>query len=215
MLENSSQGPVSLYLIKIPFESQLSVLKTVCEEAAEGQTWGETMGESHSTNRNFHFSSGKLSVRRGGWTSPISPPDSVGKWGSCRYHSTLGQTRNHSPVCTPPVLQGVGDLEQETVTQKLTSLSHTPAHRMGEGKAPGHGGILPAQVCAKPHTPMTTAQGRACYILKSLKHIIFLRISLLCTYNARKPGLFCSQNSFQCKSKWAAKYNSINVGIFF
>ena len=51
---------MSLYLIKTPFESQLSVLRTICEEAAEGQTQGETMGGSHSTSRKFTFSSGKL-----------------------------------------------------------------------------------------------------------------------------------------------------------
>ena len=40
----SSQGPMSLYLIEIPFESQLSVLKNVCKEASESETWRETMG---------------------------------------------------------------------------------------------------------------------------------------------------------------------------
>ena len=39
----SSQGSVSIYLIKIQLESQPSVLKIIYEEAAEGQTWGETM----------------------------------------------------------------------------------------------------------------------------------------------------------------------------
>ena len=56
----SSQGSVSIYLIKIQLESQPSVLKIIYEEAAEGQTWGETTGASLSTSRNFTFSSGKL-----------------------------------------------------------------------------------------------------------------------------------------------------------
>ena len=38
----SSQGSVSIYFIKIQLESQPSVLKIIYEEAAEGQTWGET-----------------------------------------------------------------------------------------------------------------------------------------------------------------------------
>ena len=40
----SSKGPMSLYLIEIPLESQLSILKNVCEEASESETWRETMG---------------------------------------------------------------------------------------------------------------------------------------------------------------------------
>ena len=45
----------------------------------------------------------------------------------CRFHSILGQTRNPSPECKPPILQDVGNLEQETtVTHTLTSLSLTP-----------------------------------------------------------------------------------------
>ena len=58
----SSQGSVSIYLIKIQFESQPSVFKIIYEEAAEGQTWGETLPRtaSLSTSRNFTFSSGKL-----------------------------------------------------------------------------------------------------------------------------------------------------------
>ena len=43
----SSQGSVSIYLIKIPFKSQPSVLKIVYEEAAEDQTW-ERQWEHHS-----------------------------------------------------------------------------------------------------------------------------------------------------------------------
>ena len=43
----SSQGSVSIYLIKIQFKSQPSVLKIVYEEAAEGQTW-ERQREHHS-----------------------------------------------------------------------------------------------------------------------------------------------------------------------
>ena len=55
----SSKGPMSLYFIGIPLESQLSILKNVCEEASESETWRETMGGSQSS-RNCDFSSGKL-----------------------------------------------------------------------------------------------------------------------------------------------------------
>ena len=68
-----------LCLIEIPFESQLSILKNVCEEASESKTWRETMGGSHSS-RNCHFSSGKLHEgqnRR--LNNPTPPPNPVGK----------------------------------------------------------------------------------------------------------------------------------------
>ena len=77
------------------------------------------------------------------------------KGASCRFHSTLGQTRNHSPECKPPVLQDIGNLEQETtVTHTLTSLSLTPCS-LGRGteRLQNMEMVLLAQVCAKPHTP--------------------------------------------------------------
>ena len=81
----SSQGSVSIYLIKIQFESQPSVLKIIYEEAAEGQTWGETTGASLSTSRNFTFSSGKLCEgQKRRLNKPLpSPPDC----GKVRFHA--------------------------------------------------------------------------------------------------------------------------------
>ena len=72
----------------------------------------------------------------------------------CRFHSTLGQTRNHSPECKPPVLQDVGNLEQETaVTHTLTLLNLAP-HSLGWGmeRLQNMETVLPPQVCTKPHT---------------------------------------------------------------
>ena len=96
-----------------------------------------------------------IRVRSGGWTCPISPPDSVGKGALCRFHSTLGQTRNHSPECKPPILQDIGNLEQETtVTHTLTSLSLTPySPGWGMGRLQNMEMVLLAQVSVKPHTP--------------------------------------------------------------
>ena len=173
--------------------------------------WGSDTGRDHG-RVTLHQQKVYFFFRETTWGSeevtkqaPAPPTDSVGKWGWCRFHSTLGQTRNHSPVCKPPILQDIGNLEQETtVTRTLTLLSpHTPLTRMGTGKAPERGdGHSSSHLHQVPQ--MTRGQGRACYILKSLKHILFLRISLSCTYNTRKPCLFCSQNYFQCKSKWTA-----------
>ena len=73
----------------------------------------------------------------------------------CRFHSTFGQIRNHSPVCKPPVLQDIGNLDQETtVTHTLTSLSLTPRSlELGIERLQNMETVLLAQVCAKPHTP--------------------------------------------------------------
>ena len=59
-----------------------------------------------------------------------------------RFQSTLGQTRNHSPVLKPPILQAIDNLKQKIiVTHTLTLLSiHTTLTRMGDGKSPEHGG---------------------------------------------------------------------------
>ena len=152
----SSQGSVSIYLIKIQFKSQPSVLKIVYEEAAEGQTW-ERQREHHSPPAGT-----LLFFRETMWESEEeaeqAPPFSPWLWESevsCRFHSTLGQIRNHSPVCKPPVLQGVGNLEQETtVTHTLTSLSLTPGlPGWGTERLQNREMVLPAQVCTKPHTP--------------------------------------------------------------
>ena len=73
----------------------------------------------------------------------------------CRFHSTFSQIRNHSPVCKPPVLQDIGNLDQETtVTHTLTSLSLTPCSlTWGMERPQNMEMVLLAQVCAKPHTP--------------------------------------------------------------
>ena len=105
----------------------------------------------------------------------LSPPDSVRKGTLCRFHSTLGQTRNHSPQCKPPILQDVGNLEQETtVTHILTSLSLTPC-------SPGWGWkgsrtwrwSFRLRSVPSPTPQMTTGQGSTSYILVSLKEIPF------------------------------------------
>ena len=53
---------MSLYLIEIPLESQLSILKNVCEEASESETWRETMGGSQSSRA---FQLGTMSLSKG------------------------------------------------------------------------------------------------------------------------------------------------------
>ena len=114
-------------------------------------------------------------VRRRGWTSPSYPPCCGKNEASCRLHSPLGKTRNHSPVCKPPVLQDIGNLEQETtVTHTLTSLSLTPCSLSWEmERLQNLETVLPAQVCAKPHTPDDQRSGEG-----MLHFNIFTRHSL-------------------------------------
>ena len=90
---------------------------------------------------------------------------------SCRLHSPLGKTRNHSPQCKPPILQDVGNLEQETtVTHILTSLSLTPCSLSWEmERLQNVETVLPAQVCAKPHTPDDHRSGEGMLHFKTFK----------------------------------------------
>ena len=181
----SSQGSVSIYLIKIQLESQPSVLKIIYEEAAEGQTWGVTMWASLSTSRNYFF------FRETMWGSEDeaeqAPPFSPWLWESevsCRFHSTLGQIRNHSPVCKPPVLQDVGNLEQETtVTHTRTSLSLTPRSiGCGMERLQKTEMVLSAQVCANPHTSDGYRSGEGILHFKLFKRYSFFPgSSLSCT----------------------------------
>ena len=125
-----------------------------------------------------------MRVRRGGWTCPISPMTQWESEALCRFHSTLGQTRNHSPECKPPVLQDIGNLEQETtVTHTLTSLSLTPCS-LGRGteRLQNMEMVLPAQVYAKPHTPDDHRSGE-----RILHFSIFKRNPLF-------PRRLCSPN---------------------
>ena len=131
--------------------------KIVCEEAAEGRDMGrDHQGITHHPQELSSF------FRETVWGSeeeaeqaPSPFPDSVGKAALCRLHSTLGQTRNHSPECKPPILQDVGNLEQEiAVTHTLTSLSLTPCSLgWGMERLQNMETVLLAQVCAKPLTP--------------------------------------------------------------
>ena len=95
----------------------------------------------------------------------------MGKRALCRFHSTLGQTRNHSPQCKPPVLHNIGNLEQETtVTHTLTSLSLTP-RSLGWGmeRLQNMKTVLPVQVCAKPYTPDNHRSGECILQLNTFK----------------------------------------------
>ena len=175
MLKSVSQ--VMRLCVCLPFKdlnhdfqfSKLSVKKLL-----KGQTWGNTMGGSHFTIK-FTFSSGNY-VRVEEEAEQDTPlPCLWESEASYTFHSTLGQTRNHSPICKPPILQDIDDLEQETtVTQTLTSLSLTP-HSLGWGWKGSRTQRQSFQLRSVPSpTPqMITGQGRACYILISLKHIPF------------------------------------------
>ena len=123
--------------------------------------WGSDTGRDHG-RVTLHQQKVYFFFRETTWGSeevtkqaPAPPTDSVGKWGWCRFHSTLGQTRNHSPECKPPILQDVGNLEQETaVTHTLTSLSLTPCSLgWGTERLQNMETVLPPQVCTKPYTP--------------------------------------------------------------
>ena len=139
--------------------------KKNCEEVAEGRDMGrDHRGITHHPQElSFFFRETMWGSKEETEQAP-SPlaPHSVGKWGSCRFHRTLGQNRNHSPQCKPPVLQDISNLEQETtVTQTLMSLSLTPPlTRTGDGKAPEHGdGPFSSGLCQVPHPRWPQVRG--------------------------------------------------------
>lgn len=151
----SSQGSVSIYLIKIQLESQPSVLKIIYEEAAEGQTWGETVWAS-LTSRNFTSSSGGNygRVRRGGWTSPSPFPLTVGKWSFMQISQHFGSDQESltSMKATSPAGRGQPGAGNKSHLHTLTSLSLTPCSSMGDGKAQKTDGPFSPSLCHNPHT---------------------------------------------------------------
>ena len=175
----------------------------------------------------LHFLQGNyVRVRRGGWTSPPSPPDSGGKWGSCRFHSTVVR----------PGITHQYESHQSCRTWATWSRKHSHSdrhhwvltpHSLGWGveRLQNTETVLPAQVCAKPHTPDDHRSGegmlhfniskRHCLFLESLCHVHTTLASftiLLCTYNTFQWKK--KKNTFQCKSKWTAKHSIyINVRI--
>ena len=130
------------------------------------------------------FQRNYVRVRRRIWTSPTYPPLLWESEASCRFHSPLCQRSNHSPVCKPPVLQDIGNLEQETtVTHTLTSLSLTP-HSPGWGmeRLQKTEMVLSAQACAKPHTSDGYKSGEGILHFKLFKRYSFFPgSSLSCT----------------------------------
>ena len=184
MVENGSQltGPY----VQLPYKNSIWIIALSsqdCEEASDGQIWGKL----HSTSQNFTSFSEKLCEnQKKRLNKPQLSPLLWENEALCRLHSPLGQTRNHSPVRKPPILQDVGNLEQEMiVTQTLTSLSLTPCSLGWEmERLQNVETVLPGQVCTKSTPQMTTGQGRVWYILISLQDILFLpRSSLLRTNN--------------------------------
>ena len=131
--------------------------KKNCEEVAEGRDMGrDHRGITHHPQELSFF------FREPTWGSEeeadLAPSFPLTLWESealCTFHSHLGQTRNHSPECKPPILQDIGNLEQETtVTHTLTSLSLTPySPGWGMGRLQNMEMVLLAQVSVKPHTP--------------------------------------------------------------
>ena len=133
----------------------------------KGGTWERSRGITHHPQELSSF------FRETMWGSvPLTLWESEAL---CRFHSTLGQTRNHSPECKPPILQDVGNLEQETtVTHTLTSLSLTPRSPVwGQKGSRAWRWSFWLRSALNPTPQMTTGQGRASYQLISLKEIPF------------------------------------------
>ena len=153
MVENGSQltGPC----VRLPYKKSIWITTVSSKNLRKllRVKYGDSL--TPSARSLLLFQRNYVRVRRRGWTSPNYPPLLWESEASCRLHSPLDQTRDHSPVCKPPILQDIGNLEQETtVTHTLTSLSLTPRSLGWEmERLQNMETVLPAQVCAKPHTP--------------------------------------------------------------
>ena len=153
MVENGSQltGPCD----RLPYKKSIWIITVSSKNLRKllRVKYGDSL--TPSARSLLLFQRNYVRVRRRGWTSPNYPPLLWESEASCRLHSPLDQTRDHSPVCKPPILQDIGNLEQETtVTHTLTSLSLTPRSLGWEmERLQNMETVLPAQVCAKPHTP--------------------------------------------------------------
>ena len=101
-----------------------------------------------------------------------------------------------------------------TATQTDVTEPHPRSPGWGRGRLQNAETVLPAQVCAKPHTPDGHRSGegtlhfniskRHCLFLESLCHVH--------TTLASFAILLCTYNTFQCKSKWTAKH-SIYISV--
>ena len=166
MLEYGSQlrGPCVL----LPYKDSVWNMNFSSQNCLWGSCWGSDLGRDN-VSVTLHQQELYFFFRETMWGSEEeaeqAPPFSPWLWESevsCRFHSTLGQIRNHSPVCKPPVLQDVGNLEQETtVTHTLTSLSLTP-------RSPGWGmerlqktrdGPFSPGLCQSPHLRWLQVRG--------------------------------------------------------
>lgn len=135
-----------------------------------------------------------------------APPPPLTLWetaASSWFYSTLGQTRNHSPVWKPPILKDVGNLEQETtITQTLTLLTPSKARSLEwvMERLQRTETVLPAQVRGKLHIPDNHRSGKGMWHFKiSKRHPFFPKSSLSCICDTRKPHLFlfCSPQIMQ------------------
>ena len=154
-------------------------------EAAEGQTWGETMGGSHSTSRNF--SSGKLHEdQKRRLNKPRLFPGLWESEASCWFYSTLGQTRNHSPGWEPPILKDVGHLEQEQPSIKRWhhwAPQNPHLRQWVMGRLQKTDMVLLAQICTKPHTPDNQRSGKCMSHVKILKDVLCILEAVIHTYH--------------------------------
>ena len=165
--------------------------KKNCEEVAEGREMGrDHRGITHHTQELSFF------FRATTWGSvPLTLWESEAL---CRLYSTFGQTRNHSPVCKPPVLQDIGNLEQETtVTHTHITEPHTPLTRLGMERLQNMETVLLAQVCTKPHIPDVHRSGEGILHVNIFKRNPFFP-RRLCSPNI----MYFSENPSGLQSQW-------------
>ena len=134
-------------------------------------------------------------VRRGGWTSPSPLHQTVGKWGFMQISQHFGSDQESltSMQATSPAGRRQPGAGNNSYSHTDITEPHTPLTRLGDGKAPENKRwSFQPRFVPIPTPQMATGQGRASYILNSLKDILFCLEILYHVHNTDKLHLVCS-----------------------
>ena len=174
---------------------------------------GERQCERHSPPAGtlLFLQGNYVRVRRGGWTSPSPLHQTVGKWGFMQISQHFGSDQESltSMQATSPAGRRQPGAGNNSHSHTDITEPHTRSLGWGIERLQNTEMVLPAQICAKPQ--MTTGQGRASYILNSLKDILFSLELLYHVHNTDKLHLFCSQQITYFKANPSELKNAVIV----
>ena len=197
MVENNSQlmGPG----VPLPYKNSTWIMsfssQTVYKEAAEGQTRGQTMGGSYSTSKNFFFRETPWGLEE---EAEQAPPPSLALWEvelpvDFQHFGSDQESLTSLKATNPAGHRQPGSRKQQSLTHWCYWTLTPCSLGWGTERLQNMETVLPAQVCAKSHTPddHRTGEGMLHFNI-SKRHCSFPRSSLSCTHNTSKAHLFSS-----------------------